>query len=97
MSALATAMRAGMSVEQLAEMQFAYPTFTEAVSMAAQKVCRAIGIGQFPPAWSYLGPESSLTGDADPGLPFAAAALDEFEAEAALDAQVAVRHLAVER
>ena len=30
-------------------------------------------------------------------LLFAAAALDEFEAEAALDAQVAVRHLAVER
>ena len=53
---VATAMRAGMNVEQLAEMQFAFPTFTEAVSMAAQKVCRTIGIGQFPPAWSYLGP-----------------------------------------
>ena len=49
-------MRAGMNVEQLAEMQFAFPTFTEAVSMAAQKVCRSIGIGQFPAAWSYLGP-----------------------------------------
>jgi pyruvate/2-oxoglutarate dehydrogenase complex dihydrolipoamide dehydrogenase (E3) component len=53
---VAVAMRAGMDVEQLAEMQFAYPTFTEAVSMAAQKACRAIGIGRFPPAWSYLGP-----------------------------------------
>ena len=53
---VATAMRAGMNIEQLAEMQFAFPTFTEAVSMAAQKVCRSIGIGQFPPAWSYLGP-----------------------------------------
>ncbi|HSZ42411.1 MAG TPA: NAD(P)/FAD-dependent oxidoreductase [Trebonia sp.] len=53
---VATAMRAGMNVEQLAEMQFAYPTFTEAVSMAAQKVCRTIGIGKFPPAWGYLGP-----------------------------------------
>ena len=53
---VATAMRAGMNVEQLAEMQFAYPTFTEAVSMAAQKACRTIGIGQFPPAWSDLGP-----------------------------------------
>ena len=53
---VATAMRAGMNVEQLAEMQFAFPTFTEAVSMAAQKACRAIGIGRFPPAWSYLGP-----------------------------------------
>ena len=52
---VATAMRAGMNVEQLAEMQFAYPTFTEAVSMAAQKVCRSIGIGKFPAAWSYLG------------------------------------------
>ena len=54
---VATAMAAGMSVEQLAEMQFAFPTFTEAVSMAAQKACRTIGIGQFPAAWSYLGPE----------------------------------------
>jgi pyruvate/2-oxoglutarate dehydrogenase complex dihydrolipoamide dehydrogenase (E3) component len=52
---VATAMRAGMSVEQLAEMQFAFPTFTEGVSMAAQKICRNIGIGRFPPAWSYLG------------------------------------------
>jgi pyruvate/2-oxoglutarate dehydrogenase complex dihydrolipoamide dehydrogenase (E3) component len=51
---VATAMRAGMNVEQLAEMQFAFPTFTEAVSMAAQKACRIIGIGQFPPAWSSL-------------------------------------------
>jgi pyruvate/2-oxoglutarate dehydrogenase complex dihydrolipoamide dehydrogenase (E3) component len=54
---VATAMRAGMSVERLAEMQFAFPTFTEAVSMAAQMACRAIGIGHFPPAWSYLKPE----------------------------------------
>jgi pyruvate/2-oxoglutarate dehydrogenase complex dihydrolipoamide dehydrogenase (E3) component len=54
---VATAIRAGMNVERLAEMQFAFPTFTEAVSMAAQKVCRTIGIGQFPPAWSYLGSE----------------------------------------
>lgn len=52
---VATAMSAGMLVEQLAEMQFAFPTFTEGVSMAAQKICRSVGIGQFPPAWSYLG------------------------------------------
>jgi pyruvate/2-oxoglutarate dehydrogenase complex dihydrolipoamide dehydrogenase (E3) component len=52
---VATAMRAGMSVEQLAEMQFAYPTFTEGISMAAQKVCRSLGVGHFPPAWSFLG------------------------------------------
>jgi pyruvate/2-oxoglutarate dehydrogenase complex dihydrolipoamide dehydrogenase (E3) component len=53
---VAVAMAAGMTVEQVAEFQFAYPTFTEGVSMAAQKICRAIGIGGFPQAWSYLGP-----------------------------------------
>jgi pyruvate/2-oxoglutarate dehydrogenase complex dihydrolipoamide dehydrogenase (E3) component len=58
---VATAMRAGMKVEQLAEMQFAFPTFTEGVSMAAQKACRSIGIGRFPPAWSYLGPDVTLS------------------------------------
>jgi hypothetical protein len=48
-------MSAGMNVKQLAEMQFAFPTFTEAVSMAAQKVCHTIGIAQFPPVSNYLG------------------------------------------
>ena len=54
---VAACMAAGMRVEQVAELQLAYPTFTEAVSMAAQKICRAIGIGGFAQAWSYLGPE----------------------------------------
>ena len=44
-----------MTVEQVAELQLAYPTFTEGVSMAAQKICQTIGIGRFPQAWSYLG------------------------------------------
>ena len=52
---VATAMSGGMTVEQLADMQFAFPTFTEAVSMAAQKACRVLGTGHFPTAWSYLG------------------------------------------
>jgi hypothetical protein len=25
--------------------------------MAAQKICRTLGIGHFPQVWSYLGPE----------------------------------------
>jgi pyruvate/2-oxoglutarate dehydrogenase complex dihydrolipoamide dehydrogenase (E3) component len=54
---VAAAMAAGMTVEQVAELQLAYPTFTEGVSMAAQKICRTIGIGRFPQAWSYLGSE----------------------------------------
>jgi hypothetical protein len=52
---VAAAMSAGLNVEQLAEIQFAFPTFTEAVSMAAQMACHTIGIGRFPPSWSYLG------------------------------------------
>jgi pyruvate/2-oxoglutarate dehydrogenase complex dihydrolipoamide dehydrogenase (E3) component len=55
--AVAACMAAGLRVEQVAELQLAYPTFTEAVSMAAQKVCRAIGVGSFPQAWSFLGME----------------------------------------
>jgi hypothetical protein len=46
-------MSGGMTVDKLADMQFAYPTYTEAVSMAAQKVCRGIGTGYFPLAWSH--------------------------------------------
>jgi hypothetical protein len=54
---VAVCMAAGMTIEQVAELQLAFPTFTEAVCMAAQKICRALGIGAFPQAWSYLGPE----------------------------------------
>ena len=53
----AACMVAGMTVEQVAELQLAFPTFTEGVSMAAQKICRSLGIGQFPQVWSYLGAE----------------------------------------
>ena len=54
---VAACMAAGMTVEQVAELQLAFPTFTEAVSMAAQKICRTLGIGSFPQVWSYLGAE----------------------------------------
>jgi len=46
-----------MTIEQVAELQLAFPTFTEAVCMTAQKICRTPGIGSFPQVWSYLGPE----------------------------------------
>ncbi len=48
-------MAAGMTVGQVAELQLAFPTFTEGVSMAAQKICRSLGIGRYPQVWSYLG------------------------------------------
>ena len=52
---VAACMAAGLTVDRVAELQLAFPTFTEGVSMAAQKICRALGIGDFPQAWSYLG------------------------------------------
>ena len=45
---VAACMAAGLTIEQVAELQFAFPTFTEAVCMAAQKICRTLGIGSFP-------------------------------------------------
>lgn len=52
---VATAMVAGMTVEQVAELQYAFPTFTESVAMAAQKICRELEIGEWPMMWSNLG------------------------------------------
>ena len=49
-------MTAGMTIDQVAELPFAFPTFTEGISMAAQKICSDLGLGNFPPVWSYLGP-----------------------------------------
>ena len=54
---VAACMAAEMTIERVAELQLAFPTFTEAVSMAAQKICRSLGIGSFPQVWSYLGAE----------------------------------------
>jgi dihydrolipoamide dehydrogenase len=46
-----------MTVERVAELQLAFPTFTEGVSMAAQMICRTLDVGRFPRVWSYLGSE----------------------------------------
>ncbi len=51
---VATCMIAGMKFEQVAELPFAFPTFTEGISMAAQKICRSVGVGHFPVVWNYL-------------------------------------------
>src|SRR5215212_7942049 len=40
----ATAMRAGMPVEQLADVEFAYPTFTAVVGLAARSILRELGL-----------------------------------------------------
>jgi len=51
---VAACMVGGMRVEQVAELQLAYPTFTEAVGMAAQKLVRELGLAPLPQLWSNI-------------------------------------------
>ncbi|HXW19289.1 MAG TPA: hypothetical protein VEK35_02175, partial [Roseiarcus sp.] len=46
--AAAVAMAANMRVEQLAELQLAFPTFTEALAVAAQSLLRELGLAGAP-------------------------------------------------
>ncbi len=55
---VATCMATNMRIEQLADLQFAFPTFTEAVGMAAQKCVRQLGIARLAQQWSELRPLS---------------------------------------
>jgi pyruvate/2-oxoglutarate dehydrogenase complex dihydrolipoamide dehydrogenase (E3) component len=51
---VAACVASGMRVEQVAELQLAYPTFTEAVGMAAQKLVRELGLAPLPQLWSDI-------------------------------------------
>ena len=55
---VAACMATNMRVEQLADLPFAFPTFTEAVGMAAQKCVRQLGIARIAQQWSDLRPHS---------------------------------------
>ena len=55
---VATAMRAGMPAEQLAEVEFAYPTFTAIVGIAARRILRELGLVAVSPRWGI--PERTL-------------------------------------
>jgi dihydrolipoamide dehydrogenase len=48
-------MSAGMRVEDVAEMEFAFPTFTEGIQQAAQILVRELGVGAMPNLWGSLG------------------------------------------
>jgi pyruvate/2-oxoglutarate dehydrogenase complex dihydrolipoamide dehydrogenase (E3) component len=52
----AACMAANLRVEQLAELQPAFPTFTEAVGMAAVHIVRQLGVAAWAPTWSELRP-----------------------------------------
>ena len=49
-----------MRVEEVAELQFAFPTFTEGVSQAAQMVVNQLGVRPLPHLWSSLSSTPSV-------------------------------------
>ena len=51
---VAACMAAGMRIEDVAELQLAFPTFTEGVGMAARMLVRELGIRPMPQLWSSL-------------------------------------------
>jgi pyruvate/2-oxoglutarate dehydrogenase complex dihydrolipoamide dehydrogenase (E3) component len=51
----AAAMAAEMRVERLAEVEFAYPTFTSIVGLAARQVVHALRLGPEAEAWEAMG------------------------------------------
>lgn len=52
---LAAGMAADIWVEQLAELQIAYPTFTASVGMAARRIVHQLGVIPLSPQWIALG------------------------------------------
>jgi pyruvate/2-oxoglutarate dehydrogenase complex dihydrolipoamide dehydrogenase (E3) component len=48
---VAACMAGNMRIEEVAELQLAYPTFTEGVGMAAQKIVRELGVAPMPQLW----------------------------------------------
>jgi dihydrolipoamide dehydrogenase len=53
---VAACMAGGMRVEQVAEIQFAYPTFAEAIGLAARRLALELGVIPVAPEWSSLAP-----------------------------------------
>ncbi len=56
---LATGMTADLWVEQLAELELAYPTFAAVVGLAARRIVRELGVVPLAPQWRTLGQASA--------------------------------------
>jgi pyruvate/2-oxoglutarate dehydrogenase complex dihydrolipoamide dehydrogenase (E3) component len=52
---VAAGITAGLWVEQLAEMEIAYPTFAAVVGLAARKIVQDLGVRPLAPQWRALG------------------------------------------
>jgi pyruvate/2-oxoglutarate dehydrogenase complex dihydrolipoamide dehydrogenase (E3) component len=54
---VAACMAGNMRIEQVADLHPAFPTFTEAVGVAAQKIVRQLGVAPMAPGWGDSNPE----------------------------------------
>lgn len=61
---VAACMAGGMRIEDAAELQLAFPTFTEGVGMAAQMLMRELELRPMPQVWSSLNPSIRCSGEA---------------------------------
>ncbi|GHO72175.1 hypothetical protein KSC_110670 [Ktedonobacter sp. SOSP1-52] len=51
---LAAVLAKARRIEEVAELQLAYPTVTEGVGMAAQKIVRELGVAPLPQLWATM-------------------------------------------
>jgi hypothetical protein len=51
---VAACMAGAMRIEEVAALQLAFPTFTEAVGIAARKLARELGVVPLSPRWSGI-------------------------------------------
>jgi len=58
----AAGMAAHMRVEDLAQLEFAYPTFTAIVGLAARQIVRELGVTPLESSWQALGHEQDSSG-----------------------------------
>ena len=52
---VASGMAADMWIEQLAELEISYPTYTAILGLAARKIVSELGVMPLSPAWRALG------------------------------------------
>lgn len=51
---VAACMAGNMRIEEVAELQLAYPTVTEGIGMAARKIVRELGVAPIPQLWTTM-------------------------------------------
>jgi dihydrolipoamide dehydrogenase len=61
----AAGMAARMRVEELAQLELAYPTYTAIVGLAARRIVSELGVTPLESAWQALGPEHHGEGGAE--------------------------------